>query len=542
MSIMISEVIFLLRKKGEHRIIMITAVFFILFTLLSADYYALSVKQTYVRAAEKNSVLTLNVDESQGTIYDRNMTPMVNTQHKYMAAAVPSAIDVSGIAPYANDSRAFTEMCSKGRPFVFECKEGTPESDGLTVFDVPVRYTDDQSARHVIGFLSDGTGADGIEYAYDSILRNENGENSVSYITDGFGNVLIGDGKKVTRSNASEGGVVLTIDSSIQKICEECGKGIKKGAVIAVDVKSGDILAMASFPSFDMNDMEKELNDPDSPLINRCLYSYSVGSVFKLVTAAEAIEEGMGNMMYDCSGNIDIGGQLFNCHKADGHGLQDIGQAMTNSCNTYFIDLARCLDTAKLRQRANDIGFGRENWLCAGITGSAGTLPTVGELRVPAELANFSFGQGKLTATPLQITQLACAIANDGKMPMLRLIRGMTVDGDYVSGEKDVRVSEVMSSDTAQQLRKMMIKAVRDNKKSKARSKTVSVGAKTSTAQTGRFDEKGEELCNAWITGFFPSRKPRYAVTVLIEDGGYGNDAAAPIFRRIAEEIIKKKK
>ena len=82
-----------------------------------------------------------------------------------------------------------------------------------------------------------------------------------------------------------------------------------------------------------------------------------------------------------------------------------------------------------------------------------------------------------------------------------------------------------------------MVSAVRDNKNSNSRSKKVSVGAKTSTAQTGRFDEKGEELCNAWITGFFPSRKPRYAVTVLVEDGGYGNDAAAPVFAEIADSI-----
>lgn len=530
----------MIRKKGEYRIIMVTAVFFIIFTLISTDYYAIAMKQDHVRAAEKNAVLTVTADDSQGTIYDRDMRPLVNTAKRYTAAAVPSAIDAEETANYALDREGFMEQYKKGVPFTFDCKEGTPESDGLTVFEIPERYGEKQSACHIIGYLSDGEGADGIEYAYDSILRNENGENSVRYTMDGSGRVLIGEGKKVTRSSASRSGVVLTIDSDIQRICEDCGKDIAKGAVVVADVKSGDILAMASFPAYERSDMERALSDPDCPMIDRCLYSYSVGSVFKLVTAAEAIEEGMGNMMYDCSGKIDIGGQLFNCHKADGHGLQDMGQAMTNSCNTYFINLVRCLDTAKLRQLANDMGFGRENWLCAGITGSAGVLPAVRELSVPAELANFSFGQGRLTATPLQITQLTCAIANKGEMPILRLIRGLTADGEYVSGEKDARLSRVMKEETAEQLRKMMIMAVRDNKDSNARSKKISVGAKTSTAQTGRFDEKGEELCNAWITGFFPSRKPRYAVTVLIEDGGYGNDAAAPVFRRIAEEITKK--
>ena len=532
----------MLRKKGEYRIIAVTSLFFLLFLLLGVDYYALSAEQKYVRAAEKNAELTIDAGESQGTIYDRELVPLVNTHKTYKAAVIPQAAEFEELMKYAADKDEFIKQYDKGRPFVFECTEDTPESDGVTVFELPVRYDADQIACHVTGYLSEGKGADGIEYAYDSILRNQNGSNTVSYITDGFGNVMIGDGKRVSRSNADKCGVVTTIDSEIQSICERYGRNISKGAIIAADIKSGDILAMVSFPSYSTADIDKSLNDSNCPLINRCLYSYSVGSIFKLVTAAEAIEEDMGNMMYDCSGKIDISGQIFNCHKYDGHGLQDMTEAMTNSCNTYFIDIVKCLDTVKLRKRAESMGFGRENWLCAGITGSAGVLPTVDELSVPAELANFSFGQGILSATPLQITQLTCAIANSGEMPVLRLIRGLTVDGSFVSGEKDACLSRVMSEDTADKLRKMMVNAVRENKNSNARSKVVSVGAKTSTAQTGRFDDKGEELCNGWITGFFPSRKPKYALTVLIEDGGYGNDSAAPVFRSIAEAVTKSHK
>jgi len=294
---------------------------------------------------------------------------------------------------------------------------------------------------------------------------------------------------------------------------------------------------MASFPDYDPSEMEKAMNDIRCPLIDRALYSYSVGSVFKLVTAASALEQGFGGNMYSCSGSIDIGGKQFNCHKLDGHGLQDMSEAMKNSCNTYFIDLAQSLDIEEFRRKATYLGFGRENYLCAGITGSGGVLPTCEELTVPAELANFAFGQGKLSATPLQITQLTCAIAGGGRMPVLRLIKGLTADGSAVSGEKSPQISEVMNKEDAEALRKMMVLAVRENDNSKARTKKISVGAKTSTAQTGRYNEKGEELCHAWITGFFPARKPKYAVTVLIENGGYGNDAAAPVFRRIAEKM-----
>lgn len=511
--------------------------FFVAFTGLACNYYRIAVQQKYVSAAEERSELTVTAGISQGTIYDRNMKRMVNTGTKMAAVFVPTAGDNEEAAEYAVDRETFLSACEKGMPFVFDCKKGTPESDAMTVFEIPERYTDDMAACHVIGYLSENKGVTGIEYAYDSILRGDYGENTVTYQSDGFGRVLIGDGKTVVRSEADKGGAVTTIDLEIQRICEECGKDIKKGAIVAADVKTGDIVAMASFPAYNTEDIGAALSDEDSPLINRALYSYSVGSAFKLVTAAEALEEGYDSFMHNCTGNIDIGGQVFNCHKLDGHGLQDMTQALTNSCNTYFIDLSRTLDAEKLRELANGIGFGKENYLCAGITGSGGVLPSVKELSVPAELANFSFGQGRLTATPLQITQLTCAAANGGKVPVLRLIKGITIDGETVLNEKSPQLSQVMSEETAEQLRKMMVMAVRTNKSSNARTKNTSVGAKTSTAQTGRFDENGEELCNAWITGFFPSRRPEYALTVLVEDGGYGNEAAAPIFRDIADSV-----
>jgi len=527
----------MVRKRGEHGVLALTAAFFMSFTFIACNYYRIAAEQKDVPAAQLESTLTIEAGKCQGTIYDRNMFPITNSETKHIAVAVPSALDRENTAVYAMDKANFYEQFDKGQPFVFDCSDKALESEGLTIFEVPVRYSDKQIAQHIIGYLSDDKGVDGVEYAYDDILRNNFPPNSVSYKKDGMGRILIGDGKKVFRSSSYKTGVVLTINKDIQSICESCGKGIKTGAIVCADIKSGDILGMASFPEYSPSNIENAMKDSRSPLIDRALYSYSVGSIFKLVTAAAAIEEGYGGKVYDCSGSIDIEGKRFNCHKLDGHGLQDMSEAMTNSCNTYFIDLAKCLEIAKYRRMAEYLGFGKENYLCAGITGSGGVLPTEKQLSIPAERANFAFGQGKLTATPLQITQLTCAIANEGKMPILRLIKGLTADGEAVANEKVTRSSTAMSSDTAMQLRKMMISAVRDNENSKARSKKISVGAKTSTAQTGKLDENGEELCHAWITGFFPARQPKYAVTVLIENGGYGNEAAAPVFRNIAEKI-----
>lgn len=526
-----------MRKKTELRIIILVATFFLMFAGLCFNYYRIAVKREHVQTARTNAQFTVIAGNSEGTIYDRNLKPVVNSSRKNIAVAVPAFLDRNSTAEFAVDKDDFLENFDNGLPFTFECKPDIQDSDGLTVFEIPERYSENQPAQHVIGYLSQGEGVAGIEYAYNKILRNDYGENSVTYTTDGFGQILIGDGKKIIRSNAEKNGVVTTIDLDIQKICENAGKNIDKGAIVVADVKTGEILGMASFPTYSVDDMEKAISDDRSPLINRALYSYSVGSVFKLVTSAQAIDNKFGGYVYECTGQENVGGKIFNCHKTDGHGMQTLSDAITNSCNTYFINLSRMLDVRKFRELAFNLGFGREIHLCSGMTASGGVLPTVKELMIPAELANFSFGQGKLSATPLQITRLTCAIANNGKMPVLRIIKGMTLDGKDVMNEKTPQHSEVLERDTANQLKEMMISAVADNENSNARTSYTTVGAKTSTAQTGRTDKKGEELCHAWITGFFPADKPQYAVTVLVEDGGYGNDTAAPVFREIADGI-----
>lgn len=525
-----------MRKKGEHRIIFMVSAFFLMFFGLSLNYFRLSYERKYVETARESSFVTINAGDSQGTIYDRNFVPLTNSVSKVVAIAVPSSVDCDEMCSIAVDKASFMVNYNKGLPFVFECTEKGTDSAGVTFFEIPERYNEN-IAPHVIGYLSDGKGASGIEYAYEMLLRSGNMENSVTYSTDGFGHILIGEGKTVTRSTKQRTGVVTTLDGEIQKICETAGKDIDKGAIVVSDVKSGEILALASFPDYDVQDISSALTDERSPMINRALYSYSVGSIFKLVTACEGMDSDFSGYMYDCTGACDVFGQNFSCHKKDGHGVQNLTDAMTNSCNPYFISMSSFFNIPDFRNLAFSFGFGREIFLCAGMISSAGVLPTVDDLLVPAELANFSFGQGKLTATPLQINQMTCAIANGGELVMLRLIRGVTVDGKTVGNEKSLQKSRIMTSENAKELRKLMISAVYENDNSNASSKYVRTAAKTSTAQTGRFDENGEELCNAWVTGFFPAGSPKYAITVLVEDGGYGNDSAAPVFREIVDNI-----
>lgn len=528
-----------MRRAGERGILILVTGFFLMFLAIVCNYYVIAENRRYTDASVEDTFITIKAGNSRGTIYDRNMEPLVNGETEIRAAVVPEGAEASELSPIAADEEGFRSKYSAGKPFVFVSRGETAESAGVTFFRIPVRYSKPQPAQHIIGYLSDGKGAAGIEYAYDRILSSVQGESGVTYSTDGSGNVLIGGGKSVVRG-VSSSGAVLTIDKEIQEICEESSRSIEKGAVVVSDIKTGDILASVSLPAYSWDSIEGAMKDEDSPLIDRTLYSYSVGSIFKLVTACEAIEEGLDWYTYSCTGTADVSGQCFNCHKYDGHGKQDMAEAMKNSCNTYFISLSRSLNTVKLRERARELGFGKMIHLCEGITASSGYLPDTEELLIPAELANFSFGQGKLTATPLHINQLTAAIANGGELIIPRLIKGMTIDGEGIMDEKQPQSRRVMQEETAEKLRKMMEWAVSGNSGSNAAPDNVKVGAKTSTAQTGRYDEAGEEYCHGWITGYFPADSPKYAVTVLAEDGGYGNEAAAPVFRDIAHRIAEK--
>lgn len=530
-----------MRKKGEHGIILLTAVFFLFFFGVSLNFFRLSQERKYVRTAADNSFVTIHAGDSSGTIFDRNFVPLTNAETHITAIAVPTETELKELQKFAADKAEVENLYVKGEPFAFECRKKGAESPGLTFFDIPERYNENTIAPHIIGYLSDDSGASGLEYAYDDLLRSGNVENSVTYSTDGHGHILIGGGKTVIRSIKQQTGVVTTLDSEIQAICEKAGRSINKGAIIVSDVKNGEILGMASFPQFDLRDISDDLTDSRSPMINRCLYSYSVGSIFKLVTACEGINEGYSEFMYNCSGDYTVANRTFGCHNREGHEIQNMRQAIANSCNPYFISLSQCLNIQQYRSLAYSMGFGREIHLCTGMISSAGVLPSVEELLIPAELANFSFGQGKLTATPLQINQMTCAIANGGELIMLRLIKGITVDGETVGNEKSALKSRVMTEETAAELRKMMISVIYENENSKAAPSRIRAGAKTSTAQTGRFDENDEEYCHGWITGFFPSSSPKYAITVLAEDGGYGNDSAAPVFKQIVDLMMERK-
>lgn len=500
----------------------------------------------YAQSAQSNNSISLKVSTCRGEIYDCNMKKLVNTQLKYYAAAKPSALAISALKPYLTESKLskITERMSSGYPVCVEIPVSEINCGDISVISVYSRYSLKQSAVHTIGYLdSTLSGATGIEKSFNNILSGDGRDCTVSFPVDAKGRVLAGGTVTVKNSRiTSKRGVVTTIDKDIQSLAEKAmvENRIECGAVVVLNVKTGEIKAIASMPMYDPNNIAAYLNDDDSPFINRALTAYSVGSVFKCVIAAAAIEQGgLEGYEYICNGKTEINGTVFNCHEDKGHGKINLSNAMAHSCNTYFINLAQKIKKARIIEVAEKIGFGEESQLAAGINSAAGNLPDITELDSPAAVANVSFGQGSLLATPLQIAEMTACFANGGRLIKSTLIKSIIDDNGNVIQEKtDAAPEVILPQSTADKVKKLLIYTVESGSGSYGRPEKTTAGAKTATAQSGIYSE-GIELYNTWFTGFFPAENPQYAVTVLRENGKSGSTDCGPVFRQIADGITQ---
>ncbi|MBP1546484.1 MAG: penicillin-binding protein 2 [Oscillospiraceae bacterium] len=478
----------------------------------------------------------VDIISSYGEIYDRDGRQLVNRSESYIAVINPETADRDELEKHITDREKY-DNCIDGTA-LFLCGVDVPKLECAAVIPVAERYGKDCLCAHIIGYTSGEAGVCGLEKAYDTLLRNPKSSVTLSYNVDAGGNLLEGDGVNMRWTSSYETGICTSIDYAVQRAAEEAMKDVSRGAAVVMDIKTGELCAVVSKPSFDPSAPEKSLSSADSPFINRAFSAYSVGSVFKLVTAGAALEYGISEEYpYDCTGSITVRQDEFGCHRFGGHGQLDMRNAMVESCNPYFISLAAELPAEFLYNFAYNAGFGQKTVLADGIESAKGNLPNTGELLVPEERANFSFGQGKLTATPLQVTMLTAAIANSGLCPEPVLINGVTdksADRAVSAGVTDYR--RLMKKSTADKLKSFMVSTMyKEN--SQAIPEFTTGGGKTSTAQTWLFDEKGNEKLNCWFTGFFPADNPEYAVTVLIEEGISGNVTCGPVFKEIADSV-----
>ena len=519
--------------------------FSVVSVLLSARIFVLINDDEIAAVSSGKGYYTVKRVGEYAGIYDRNMQPLVNYSEKYEAVVIPNDSIAVKIQPYLLDWDTYYSGISGNLPFL--CRVDPKAEilgDRAIIFRSLVRTDRNQLASHIIGYTSDTVGMYGLEKSFDDFLRSNYSMNSATLGVDAMGKVLGGIDMEVSYAESISSGIITTLDKGIQEICEESidKHGISRGAVVVMDIKTGEIRAVVSRPDFNTEDIYSSLNDPDSPFINRAFSAYSLGSIFKLVTAAAALEEGLSpEYSYICTGSIDINGQVFNCHKWGGHGEIDMSTAMVESCNPYFITISEYLDKEKYIELASALGFGTSMELSEGMISAAGNLQSVSDIKVAAERANMSFGQGMLTATPLQICRMTCTIANDGIINEPSLIKGIIDENGKIEYSPVQAGKRVISYKTARSLKSFMQKTVRASNSMSDPNRTSAAG-KTSTAQTGNFDEYGNETMNCWFTGFFPAYSPKYAVTILSEGGISGNYTCGPVFKEIADNITEYEK
>lgn len=350
--------------------------------------------------------------------------------------------------------------------------------------------------------------------------------------------------------------VTLTIDPKVQQAAWD-GLAGRKGAVVALDPETGDVLAMVSSPSYDPNalashdgDTEEQawtsLNgDEDDPLINRSTGTlYPPGSTFKLVTAAAALESGdyQAGSELDGPQELDLP-QTTNTLKNDegtACGPNDkvsLSDALKISCNTAFGWLGEQLGAEAIEEQAGRFGFGQSLTIPTSVATSE--YPTGDAVAGPL-LAYSAIGQGSDVATPLQVAMISAAIANDGVLMEPNLIANVrdSTTSDVIEEPSPTEIGRAVSSDTARTLQQMMELVVSDGTGSRARIDGITVGGKTGTAQ------HGEGLPPyAWFTSYADNGSRKVAVAVVIEDGGstesaYGGRLSAPVAKTVMEAAL----
>ena len=420
-------------------------------------------------------------------------------------------------------------------------------------------------ASHIIGFVgSDNQGLDGIEAKYNEVLKGENG--SISKMLDAKGNI-IGDTGESYNEWVKGNDLVLSIDMNIQAITEKylenacienvCTDG---GNVIIMNPKTGDILAMATYPFYDLNNpyqvadpelfgMWSELDSSQKSTYLQGMWrnkaiadTYEPGSTFKLVTTSAALEEGIAEPdragSYSCTGSIEIAGTRIKCWRYyRPHGSQSLRQGLMNSCNPVFIGLGQKIGVNKYYEYLQKFGFLEKTGI--DLIGEANSIFLKEDKVGPVELATISFGQ-RFEVTPIQMISMVSAIANNGTYVKPRIVKQIVNSntGEVQDMQPEYK-NRVISEETAKSVLSMMTSVVSEGTGKNARVQGYNVGGKTGTSEDGVNTGK-------YVTSFIgvaPTDDPELCILVTLynptgESGHQGGTVAAPVAGKILNEVI----
>lgn len=568
---------------------------FIFPALVLALFLALLVRLWYLQVAiapelEEKAQLSGAIQESypapRGLIYDRNGKLIAGVEDQLVLAAKPSIVlqkqweleKVAEMLRAAGEQNADAEkLLKKTRDGVFEPNssliiyaglpvtvagrivENPANFPGLTVLTRPVRsYPDPFSFSQMLGYvwlpsetdierakaegrdIADLVGKGGLEYQYESELMGNAGLESYQKDRSGRRTNQIEDrapepGKRLT----------LTLDAELQRAAVKALSG-HRGAVVAIEPSSGEVLCLASRPTFDLNlfrngigqeDFDALNQNSEHPFINRATNSaFAPGSTFKIVTTVAAMRAGVfdPNRVVFCGGGYRLGKQFFKC--LGHHGPIAFQQALEKSCNTYFSDLAMRVGKEELRKTALDMGFFAKTGLDLPSERS-GLIPTDDWLArakrnwVPGYTVLMGIGQGDVLTTPLQMANLAAMVANSGTTYRPHLVRTI--------GDSPSRSGEVLRQVDLPEAEWEVIRSAMRGVISHGTAAGSQIPGIEWAGKTGSAEVQGQAKTNSWFIGFAPAQNPKIAICVVVEAVGHGSDFAAPVARRVVETYLK---
>ncbi len=492
----------------------------------------------YGEVQKQNASLKLKIGNTRGTIFDCNKYPLTNNQKKIIAAVSPTPRAITAISHELEGDalESVLETLKSGKPTTCEVSRKI-ECDGIVCTEI-YTTTPNIPAIHTVGYTnSENKGISGLEKAYDNLLFNEN-DIIVRFACDGKGRILSGVKPEISgETSAYNNAVVTTIDINLQNIAENFCQYLGAGAIIIADTKKSKIRAIASYPTFTLENIDTLLSHNNSPLFNRAFASYNVGSVFKPCVAAAGVEKCLDNYCHNCTGSFKIIDRIFKCHEHTGHGITTLNKAIAYSCNTFFYNFGLKIGKRDILNMASNLNFGKKIKLCDNIYTANGNLPLAEKLDNIAHLANFSIGQGDFLASPVSLLTLYTAIANNGKYYMPSIVETTIKEGKekvYDIGSP----TKVFSKKTAEKLKNALSLVISEGTGNKAQPKTTTAAGKTATAQTGKY-KNGNEINSSWFCGFFPLEKPEYVIIVFSEDTKQQTKSCAEIFSEIVDNINK---
>lgn len=378
-------------------------------------------------------------------------------------------------------------------------------------------YKYDRLYSHVIGYSLKEYGKSGLERSYNSYLVGANENTAINELINLINPTGVGNNLK------------LTVDHSLQAKARELLSG-KKGSILAMDPKTGEILAMVSLPDFNVNTLIQEWStvseDTNSPLFNRATQGlYPPGSVFKIITAIGIMRASSQDDLYNCTGTVVIDGKEFSDYDKKGHGELSLAEAFAKSCNTYFATKALEIGQSELLKIAVELGFNEK--LDIGLESSTPIFPM--DSKGDTDLAASGIGQGRILATPLNMLAIISGIANDGAMMEPYLVSEVSSpEGKLIKSHEQTLTREIGDITEMTGLKEMLREVVKTGTGRNASIKNVAVAGKTGTAE----NPSGKN--HAWFAGFTPFEDPKIAVVVILEEeGSSGGSTAAPIARDI---------